>query len=280
MIPTPMSTVFLSALVLATAIPAVTLAAESSAPSACTSAFATPPEVAEESLVIFGELHGTNEAPALVAEFVCQALKSGRSAGVGLEISSREQPSIDSYLSSSGTPADRAALLRGAFWHRSFQDGRSSAAMANLIESLRRLKAASPAVQVVAMASSLPGMRPDASMAQTLKEAMDTSARDQWVVLVGNVHASKVSLIANNPKYQSLSYHLASAHPFSVNIEFGSGSAWNCNAVCGVSTFRSLNEVEPDGFQLGAALRPGFDAAFRIAIATASLPVAGQVNAD
>lgn len=273
-------TFFSIALVLATAIPAITLAAEGSAQSACPSAFSTPPQVAAAYLVIFGELHGTNEAPALVAEFVCQALKTGKRAGVGLEISSSEQPSIDSYLASSGTPADRAALLRGPFWHRSFQDGRSSVAMANLIESLRRLKAETPAVQVVAMSSNLSGMRPDASMAQTLKEAMDTSASDKWVVLVGNVHAAKVSLIANNPDYQSLAYHLASAHPFSVNIEFGSGTAWNCKAVCGLSTLHSQGRVASNGFQLDTASRPGFDAVFQIITATASAPAISQMAVD
>lgn len=266
------------ALALAIAVPATTLAGEGAAQSACTSAFTTLPEVAAASLVIFGELHGTKEAPALVAEFVCQIHRSGKRVGVGLEIFSSEQPLIDAYLASSGSPTDRATLLRGPFWHRNFQDGRSSTAMINLIESLRRLKSDTQAVQVFAIASSLPGMRPDASMALTLKEAINNFPKDIWVVLVGNVHASKVSLIANRADYQSLAYHLNSAHPFTINVEFDSGAAWNCQAACGVSALRSQSETAPSGFQLSTARSPGFDAAFRIGVATASLPAVDQVT--
>lgn len=275
---TLLKTIFL--VVALTTLPAVSSAEEKSAQGVCAPAFTTPAEVAAASLVIFGERHGTNEAPALVYQFVCQMVMSGKSAGVALEIPSREQPLIDAYLASDGTHADRLALLRGSFWQSNFQDGRASTAMANLMENLRRLNAETNAVRVVAMDGGLPGMKRDESMARTLEATMGRSASDKWVALVGNVHAAKVSLFQSNPDYRSFAYHLAAVKPYSVSIEFRSGTAWNCMAVCGVSALSNQSDVGPNGFQLGVARFAGFDAAFRLTLATASQPAVGQVTAD
>ncbi|MGV6492816.1 hypothetical protein ACTUVK_003020 [Stenotrophomonas rhizophila] len=91
-------------------------------------------------LVLVGELHGTVETPALVGELACAAAADATPVTVALEMDPTEQARIDAYLASAGTAADRSALLAGRFWTRTMQDGRSSVAMAALIERLRSLR--------------------------------------------------------------------------------------------------------------------------------------------
>src|SRR5262249_34099841 len=79
--------------------------------------------------VLLGELHGNNETPRLVGELAIHATALG-AVRVGLEIPVDQQARIDRFLASAGVGGDRQALLRGRFWTRDLQDGRSSAAMA------------------------------------------------------------------------------------------------------------------------------------------------------
>lgn len=54
--------------------------------------------------VIVGEMHGTNEDPAIFTDLVCLAAKSRRAVLVGLEIPVDEQQSIDEFMASDGAP--------------------------------------------------------------------------------------------------------------------------------------------------------------------------------
>src|SRR6185436_14170191 len=81
---------------------------------------------------LLGEIHGTCEAPRATLALARQSLP----ARIGLEIDVDEQPRIDAFL----RDGDRAALLAGPFWTRDFQDGRSSQAMAALLDDVRQLR--------------------------------------------------------------------------------------------------------------------------------------------
>ena len=100
--------------------------------------------------VVFGELHGTAQLPALFADVVCGASRNG-AVVVGLEYDRPYQPALDAYLASDGGPGAREALMIGMEWPSSgFTDGRTSEAMLALIERLRLLKAAGADLSVVA----------------------------------------------------------------------------------------------------------------------------------
>src|ERR1051326_1106924 len=86
------------------------------------------------SVLLLGEMHGTEESPAFVDRAACLAHKAGQPVTVALEIPVQEEPLISAYLSSQGGEKDRAALLRGSFWADPYQDGRRSKAMLGLIE--------------------------------------------------------------------------------------------------------------------------------------------------
>ena len=53
-------------------------------------------------LLLFGEMHGSIEAPALIADVACHLSLSG-DVTIGLEIPATEQAQIDDYLASAGT---------------------------------------------------------------------------------------------------------------------------------------------------------------------------------
>lgn len=75
------------------------------------------------SLLLVGEVHGTNEAPALVGDLACASAKSGNAVVVALEVPIEEQARLDRFLTSDGTDADQKALLNSEFWTRRPQDG-------------------------------------------------------------------------------------------------------------------------------------------------------------
>ncbi|MCP3918903.1 MAG: hypothetical protein GY711_25430 [bacterium] len=77
----------------------------------------------------------TAQAPTkedtLARRAVDAALNDEHEVVLGLEIWSTEQPALELYVQSAGTPADRDRLLTGPFW-RFVRDGRSSEAMLGL----------------------------------------------------------------------------------------------------------------------------------------------------
>ena len=93
--------------------------------------------VAKSGILLIGEMHGTNEAPALVGQLACQ-LARRVSVRVGLEIPTEEAHAVSRYLASAGGAEEESALLAGRFWTSPVQDGRSSVAMLGLLEALRR----------------------------------------------------------------------------------------------------------------------------------------------
>ena len=97
-------------------------------PPACTRHVAGLDALIKSGAILwFGEIHGSEESPRFVGDVACRAAAAGH-VQVGLEIAGDEQARIDRYLRSAGSPADRAALLDGPFWHQ--HDGRSSTGMA------------------------------------------------------------------------------------------------------------------------------------------------------
>ena len=170
----------------------------STALAASSSPTADPVELLDQALVdtrtfIVGELHGTQETPALVAN-LAQRWATRGPVLVALEIPAQEQPRLQAYLRSPGGDADRQRLLAGEFWQtpRERSDGRRSEAMLGLLESLRAFGAAGAPVEVLAfddMAFHDAGQDRNAQMAERLRQAMATQPERRILVLTGNYHA-------------------------------------------------------------------------------------------
>ena len=102
-------------------------------------------------VVMVGEPHGTNEFPEFTRGLVCSLLKAGKSVILGIEHDGDEQAGLNKYLLSEGTAADQMELLSARAWQGKTQDGRTSKAMFDLIESMRRLRHAGQRVGILAI---------------------------------------------------------------------------------------------------------------------------------
>ncbi len=186
---------------------------------------------ASQRLLLIGEIHGTAEVPAAVANIAQQIAAVGRPLIVGLEIWRGEQAAIDRYLDSAGTWDDRNQLLAREFWTRPYQDGRSSEAMVELLDRLRALALKSE-LSVIAFdadpMAKLDGAARDKAMAERLARALDEQPEALAVVLAGNFHTRIQASAPWDPEHRFMGHHLIDYQPYSIEIMGVAGSAWTC----------------------------------------------------
>jgi erythromycin esterase-like protein len=203
------------------------------------------PDAHEARVLVLGELHGTNEAPALAAAVVRQRLDAGLPVTLALEVHAAEQPRLDAFLASNGDDAARTALLRGDFWQVPAErsDGRRSVAMLALLESMQRFRAAGHDVRVLAFDAGNAGggaPRRNQRMAAVLREAIARDPQRAFVVLAGNYHLRRVTpdrmgglLSGESPPVPTMA-HLADLPVFRVNVTARDGEFWACmGGACG-----------------------------------------------
>jgi len=105
----------------------------------------------KNQLLMFGELHGTNEMPKYFADVVCALSTKNRPIKVGIEHPSAQLPLLEQYINSAGTEEDRLALINNSYWASEHQDGRTSQAMFDLVDRIRQMRklGACPRIEVV-----------------------------------------------------------------------------------------------------------------------------------
>ncbi len=186
---------------------------------------------AAHRVLLIGEIHGTAESPAAVADLAEQMATVERPLIVGVEIWRGEQAAIDRFLDSAGTFEDRAELLASEFWTRDYQDGRSSEAMVELLDRLRALALKAP-VSVIAFDADPPvdpdGAARDQAMAERLAKALDADPEARALVLAGNFHTRVQASAPWDPEHRFMGHHLIDYQPYSLEIMGIAGSAWIC----------------------------------------------------
>ena len=234
-----------------------------------------PPEFTQSKLVLVGELHGTQQAPAFIGSAAC-ALAAQGSLVVGLEMPAAEQPRIDAYLGSGGGSKERAALTIGEFW--GFQDGRASHAMLDLNERLRVLKRGGAPLQVLAMDGSTTNSSKSEAMAVALRRAMQGNPQARVLALMGNIHARVLPDEAeDDPPVGS---RLRDLRPLAVLAGYGEGEAWVCmDDFCGVHPMSSRwGKGRKHGYYPGQAAWSSYADTIHLGTITASLPVRGAAT--
>ncbi len=182
------------------------------------------------SVMLLADPTGTEQAPSTLAKLVCSALATGRQVTVALPVSASEQKRINTYVDSEGTEADRVALLVGGFWNRDWQDGRSSLAMANLIEALRARRRAGQHVAVLAVDAELNGNPRNAFVSARLLEHHRENPQRVIIALLSNTQASLRAGTPWNMQLLPVGYRLSAAGVAvkSYDVGFESGSQWVC----------------------------------------------------
>jgi hypothetical protein len=244
------------------------------------------------NILLFGELHGTQEVPAFIADVVCIAAKKRAPVILGLEIPSEEQAAIDRFLDSGGGPAAEARLTEGAFWHPKLQDGRPSVAMLHLIEQVRALRASGYKVRIVAYDSKpgTPSQERDRVMAQNLTAVAGREPGNLLVVLSGNVHNRLTRGVSWSNEYEPMGYLLtksiSSSRIVSLNMSHAGGEAWGCRSptpdsdevTCAPYSYRPQAGSTAWSVKLTAAPDTAFSGTYGVGRITSSPPVAGQTR--
>jgi hypothetical protein len=244
----------------------------------CAALDAVPSTVLDAPFLVFGEVHGTHEVPALVAAYVCAAAKAQRRITLALEYPSGEQHALDAFMASGGKAQDVGRLTGTAFWSRDRQDGRTSAAMLRMVDSIRTLRASGADIKVVAIDGGGAPAGRDAFMAGKLRTELDGGADRQLLLLIGGLHAVRTKGNRFNPHYESAVYLLADKRPLALTVGTSGGTAWVCQgptpASCRATNW-DINRVSPAPQTAFSLVPPSsqFDGVFFVGATTASPPV-------
>lgn len=204
----------------------------------------------DAEVVFFGKLHGNKESPAAFLAAICQYLEQrDGDVRVALEVGTDIHSSVDRFMESDGGSEAVREFLRHPFWQRNLNlpdgqrglglpDGRSSVAMLNLVEALRKLRASTARLVSVSPIvgrwtdRQVPyfGTSVDAIMAANITHLSQESADDVVFVLVGNVHArlTPPELMSHLTPAASL----VEGEVASVLVLPESGESWYCQGAC------------------------------------------------
>ncbi|EIL88112.1 hypothetical protein UU9_13388 [Rhodanobacter fulvus Jip2] len=222
-------------------------------------------------LLLFGEMHGSKETPALIAQLAC-FLSKHQEVAIGLEIPSRDQPLIDAYLASRGTNASREKLMSSVFW-KTDRDGRSSAAMFELIDAIRDLKEHGRAIDLFAF-DDQPGttLERNVAIANGIRRFVKEHREAKVVALMGNIHAMQDPMNIGKEKLVPSGYLLKDLTPISILVTYPKGTIWACMPDCRKHDLSPRTPVAgPAGFKNGATL-DGYSRMFLLNSITASPP--------
>ena len=188
--------------------------------------------------IIFGESHGSKEAPAFVGATACGLARKGERLLVAIE---HQAPENDALQAAWKLPESRfASALRLTGW-KGRNDGVASEAMFELLTRLHALKSAGRRIDVVGFNGArddiqrerfkaLPGQGPhEAAQAENIRLAAEAKAYDHVLVLVGNLHARKQPVIRGGVSFEPMAMRLAPPNAVtSLVMTHGPGSTYSC----------------------------------------------------
>lgn len=192
-----------------------------------------------QRFVMVGEMHGTTEVPALVADLAERWARTPTASGkpqtvvVALEYPQSETAELNAYVDSDGGAAAKRRLLDSQFWSREYQDGRSSQAMFALIDALRNQKQRGQHIVVAAFdmnaAQSAARQDRDHAMAGNLRAIVQANPGARILVLTGNLHARQADGASWDPAHRFMAGYLTDLTPFSLIVNALHGDYWACS---------------------------------------------------
>lgn len=183
---------------------------------------------------------------------------------VALEIDGAEEERVRRYLESAGSDADRSELIEGAFWQSSYQDGRRSLAMVELLSGVREMIAEGKELDVVLLdREGLPSAQArDAFMAERLVEVAKAVPGDVVLSLTGNIHSRVAPGVPWDADFEPMGLivkrQLAPRNVYGLDVAHPAGEAWICTPggpeACGA---RAVGPSAATASQRGITLGPG-----------------------
>lgn len=237
--------------------------------------------------VVFGEHHGTVEAPALISRIVCAEALSGQHLLLAFEHSSwRNTAWQDAWAL---PHQDFQEVLPDLGW-RGREDGVASEAMFALIAGAHALRANGAKIDIVAFNGArddtqrarfadLPSQGPhEAAQAENIADAAAREDYDRVIVLVGGLHAMVRATSIGGERFDPMAVRLRSyGSVLSLEMQHGGGEAWNCQRACNANPARAdmQSDRQPyigfDEFP-DERVREAFDGIYWLGPITASPP--------
>ena len=225
--------------------------------------------------LLLGDLHGTREIPAFVGQLVTTVAARERVV-LALEIPPEEAPAIKAFVASDGSPAMRRQLVAGPWWQAPFQDGRRSVALADLLETVRALRAAGRPIEVVAIDDeSNDSEAREEAMARNVIAARRANPDAALIVYAGNLHTSRREVSFHlGFAWMAMRVERAGIPLVSLNSRWADGTAWICQD--GVAEHCGVSFLAGHDSELGIRLEPlqngQYDGWFGVGPTTASPP--------
>ncbi len=249
-------------------------------------------------VVLLSDLQGTTAGPQAVGATACAVLKRGARVTLALSIDGSEQRRVNDFLESNGDEAARTALLKGAFWRRPWQDGRSSIAMFALIERLRQFRRSGAPVAVLTIDAGIAGNARASIITWKMLEHLRRTPDRVVIGYLSNTLTKRLVGAEWNATFDPVGHRLAvvGVPVHSYDVMYGPGRSWSCHLqdrghlACGTWPVRlGPMQREWQGLYLSntprvqrfTTLSPeGFDGAFYIGTPDASPPAAPGHSRD
>lgn len=203
-------------------------------------------QVAAQSakVVVFGEMHGTREAPAFVGNLACALAAKGERVLVAVEHAAIDDSDFQKAWAM--PEASFVPALTKVDWAER-NDGVGSESMLAMLVGLHHWARIGHKIDIVAFNgvkdeaqarqfAHLPGQGPhDAAQAENIRMAAARQPYDHVLVLTGNTHARKRPVAYTSIAFEPMAMRLARSVPvIALNMTSGGGSSWTCELKPGV----------------------------------------------
>lgn len=195
--------------------------------------------------VVFGEVHGTREAPAFVGKVACALSERGERILIAVEHHAIYNSAFQSAWDM--REEDFEAAVRKAGWAER-DDGVGSEAMMGLLVYLHSLKQQGKSIDIVAFNGAKddaqgrkfrnqPGQGPhEAAQAENIRIAAQAKPYDHVLVLVGNLHARKLPVENGHSSFKPMVMQLARPEAITaLDMKTSGGTHWDCTLKPGVT---------------------------------------------
>jgi hypothetical protein len=196
--------------------------------------------IAERRFVLLADVPGTKEIPDFVGRLACQAVRTGATTVVALELMRVDQEWVDTYLASRGSAADHAALLHVT---RSFDPqtsgGRGTQAVLELLDRILALRDAGFTLRVVAFGEAPNAPEAERSRASALERARRVDPDALLVAVVEGPQARTVLQKGETADGAPLGWYLErwGLQPVPLDLRSPGGQTLSCvspgRAACG-----------------------------------------------
>lgn len=179
-------------------------------------------------IIIFGELHGTNEIPQFFSDCAQEFISHNESIKIFLEYPSSEDNVVEKFMQGEINEND---LIQEPHWART--DGRSSQAMLAVFRDLKSYSARG--LKIHGFDSNINEGKRTQVMVDHFMAAYSKNSYN--LILTGNIHAKLTQGLPWDANYIPFAMLLKKnvGNMISLDADYLAGTAWICSPKCGIT---------------------------------------------